>query len=64
MAVMHLLVALVLRLGGILEPASVLNGYSLASGRLSTGALLKNGLGDTHDDGFAFVVGSELKEGD
>lgn len=61
--VMHLLSALVAGLGGILEIASVLNGYGLASNRLSTSALLVNGLGDTHDDGFAVVVEKFTKEG-
>lgn len=47
---LHLLVALVVGLRGILEPASVLNGDGLAGDRLGTGALLDNGLCDSHDE--------------
>ena len=48
---LHLLVALVVGLGGVLEPACVLNGNGLARGRLGAGTLLDDGLGNTHDDG-------------
>lgn len=49
---LYSLVTLLVRLGSILEPASVLNGDSLALGRLGAGALLESGLGNTHCDGF------------
>lgn len=44
------LVALVVGLGGVLEPASVLNGDALANLSDGAGALLDDGLGNTHDD--------------
>lgn len=43
-----ILLSLVVGLGGILEPASVLNGDGLALDRNGTGALLDDGLLDAH----------------
>jgi hypothetical protein len=43
-----LLLALLVRLGGILQPASVLNGDGLASLGDGAGTLLDDGLGNTH----------------
>lgn len=42
------LLALVVGLGGVLEEASVLDGYSLADLGLWAGALLVSSLGDAH----------------
>lgn len=46
----HLLVALVPGLGGVLEPAGVLDGDGLAFDGDGAGALRESGLGNTHDD--------------
>lgn len=45
----NVLVALVVRLGGVLEPASVLDGDSLAGVGNGAGALLVSSLGNTHN---------------
>jgi len=45
----NILCALVVRLGGILQVASVLNGDLVADFGDGSIALLENGLGDTHD---------------
>lgn len=47
----HILLALVVGLGGVLEIAGVLDGDLLASLGEGAGALLENGFGDTHCDG-------------
>lgn len=47
---MNVLLALVLGLVGVLEPAGVLNGDSLAVLGNGAGALLDDGLGNTHAD--------------
>lgn len=47
---MHELVALVIGLARILEPAGVLHGHGLAGGRGGAVALLDGSLGNTHDD--------------
>lgn len=46
---MNILCALVVRLGGILQVASVLNGDLVADFGDWSFALLENDLGDTHD---------------
>lgn len=48
----NLLEALVVGLGLILDPASVLHGDDLPLGRLRTVALADDGLGDTHGSEF------------
>lgn len=55
------LVAFLVRLGSILEPASVLNGDSLALGGLSAGALLESSLGNSHCDRFVEFLGKDVK---
>lgn len=45
----NVLVALVVRLGGVLEPASVLDGDGLAGVGNGAGALLVSSLGNTHN---------------
>jgi hypothetical protein len=47
---MHSLFALVVGLAGILQPAGIHDSDGLAGGGLRAGALLQNGLGDTHGE--------------
>lgn len=53
----HLLEALLLGLGLVLDPASVLHGDDLALGGLRTVALADDGLGDTHGSEFVWNEG-------
>lgn len=54
------LVTLVVRLGGILDPSSVLHGNGISLGDLSAAALLNQSLVDTHDVGFYLKLLDEL----
>lgn len=50
------LIALVVGLASVLEPAGILNGDGLARGGLGTSALLNDGLGNAHCEGRVELV--------